>query len=260
MPGAGTHQAEGLLGSGPQGRSKVAAAGLETCQPCQGTVPGAVGRGSSWRGSTAPAELRRRGQGCSMEQELPETQPGSAPPGTLIQKQGQERCQQPAVARGCSLGSEEHALPIPAAGVGDTGRELLSREGITVGRACPVSRERFGGAVGKAAVEMKDRLCSESPRHRGGWVSPMSRESQGGGAAGHRSAQRCCGVLRGPGHLAEWGTSAMGFGAGSGELQLGQSWQGWNRLRHPGAGGQQQWCWGRGLSCGQVTQGGVLPA
>lgn len=26
-------------------------------------------------------------------------------------------------------------------------------------------------------------------------------------------------------------------GAGSGELQLGQSWQGWSRLRHPGAGG-----------------------
>lgn len=91
-----------------------------------------------------------------MERELPETQPGSAPPGTLIQKQGQERCQQPAVARGWgSLGSGEHALPIPAAGVGDTGRELLPREGITVGRACPVSRERFGGAVGKAAVGMR---------------------------------------------------------------------------------------------------------
>lgn len=110
-----------------------------------------------------------------MEQELPETQPGSTPPGTLIWKQGQELCQQPAVARGWdSLGSREHVLPIPAGGGGggDTGRQLLSGERITVDRACLVFRERFGGAMGKAVVEITGSSWAGSALRAPGTVDP----------------------------------------------------------------------------------------
>lgn len=57
--GAGTHQAEGSLGSGLQGWSRAVAAGLETCQ---GTVPGGVGRGirsRQARGELEGAALRQ---------------------------------------------------------------------------------------------------------------------------------------------------------------------------------------------------------
>lgn len=82
--------------------------------------------------------------------------------------------------------------------------------------------------------------------------------SQGGGAAEHCFNQRCCGVLRGLRHWAEWDTCAVEFGAGGGELQLGQSRQGWNRLRHPGAGRQQQRCWDGGPAMGRSHRGFAL--
>lgn len=81
-----------------------------------GDPPGNRPRGSGERGQLeGAAELRRRGQGCRKEQELPETQPGSTEPET-----GPGAV--PAAGWGRGLGQGEHLLPIPAPGVGGTGR------------------------------------------------------------------------------------------------------------------------------------------
>ncbi|XP_039243406.1 protein Mpv17 isoform X5 [Pipra filicauda] len=73
----------------------------------------------------------------------------------------------------------------------------------------------------------------------------------GGDAVRHSFGQRYCSVLRGP-------RCSAGLSAGSEELQLGWSWRGQSRLRHPGAGEQQQH-WGRGPSHGQGMQGSCPP-
>ncbi|XP_031959905.1 protein Mpv17 isoform X3 [Corvus moneduloides] len=202
-----------------------------------------------------------------MEQELPETQPGSTPPGTLIWKQGQELCQQPAVARGWdSLGSREHVLPIPAGG-GAGGR--TQADSCSPGRGSQSAEPawcsgRGLGCCGKGCGgnhrQQLGRLCSERPRHRGPWMT---------GQPHARVTRRRCSwtpfqpeMLRCPerpealgrvGHLCrgvwcrQWGAAAGTEPAG-----LEQSQASWGRTAAAAVLGQ-------GPSRGQVTQGSFPP-
>ncbi|XP_048153564.1 protein Mpv17 isoform X6 [Corvus hawaiiensis] len=202
-----------------------------------------------------------------MEQELPETQPGSTPPGTLIWKQGQELCQQPAVARGWdSVGSREHVLPIPAGGGagGQTqadscspGRGSQSAEPAWCsGRGLGCCGKGCGGNHG----QQLGRLCSESPRHRGPWMTGQPHARVTGRRCSWTPFQpemlRCPErpeALGRVGHLCrgvwcrQWGAAAGTEPAG-----LEQPQASWGRTAAAAVLGQ-------GPSRGQVTQGSFPP-
>uniref|UniRef100_A0A8C3N637 Mitochondrial inner membrane protein Mpv17 n=1 Tax=Geospiza parvula TaxID=87175 RepID=A0A8C3N637_GEOPR len=82
-----------------------------------------------------------------MEQELPETQPGSAPPGTLIQKQGQELCQQRLwQGAGAGSGLPKRAVLVAGAlmGAGDViAQQLVEQRGLH-GHHCPRTLKMMG--------------------------------------------------------------------------------------------------------------------
>ncbi|XP_010390197.1 protein Mpv17 isoform X7 [Corvus cornix cornix] len=202
-----------------------------------------------------------------MEQELPETQPGSTPPGTLIWKQGQELCQQPAVARGWdSLGSREHVLPIPAGG-GAGGR--TQADSCSPGRGSQSAEPawcsgRGLGCCGKGCGgnhgQQLGRLCSESPRHRGPWMTGQPHAQVTGRRCSWTPFQpemlRCPErpeALGRVGHLCrgvwcrQWGAAAGTEPAG-----LEQPQASWGRTAAAAVLGQ-------GPSRGQVTQGSFPP-
>lgn len=240
------------------------AVGLETCL---GTVPrgtrGTQGAPGAWGRSTGPAKLRRRGQGCRMERELPKAQLSgtrgdlhSRTSLTLTWKQGEGLCQQ----RGPGAGTRWPHLPVPSAG-GAPGQDRRGRRAAFQGRGlqsavCTVLGEGFWGAqsLGEGEAPCAWAL-PQKPRALWPCVTGGVRPWEGGTSL-FWPEMLCCSES-GPRRLATVGSCAAGreraglaWGAGGAAHRDGPAGPGQVRaIPGPRAGaGRRAWlsagCWG----------------